>query len=83
MRAVILRKTGEPCDVLSVTPDAPTPTRAPGEILVKVVASAVNPVEYKTVKGLLPAKVPKVCDRDRRPGSAWGPARTAGERARR
>lgn len=60
MRAVILKETGEPSKVLSVTPDAPTPARAPGEILVRVVASAVNPVEYKTVRGLLPAAVPKI-----------------------
>jgi NADPH:quinone reductase-like Zn-dependent oxidoreductase len=61
MRAVILKKTGSPADVISVTPDAPVPTRAPGDILVQVVASAVNPVEYKTVRGMLPAKMPKVC----------------------
>jgi hypothetical protein len=60
MKAVILRATGEPADVLTVTPDAPAPTRGPGELLVRVVASSVNPVEYKTVKGLLPTKVPKV-----------------------
>ena len=60
MRAVILSQTGAPSDVLSVTPDAPTPKRAPGEILVRVAASACNPVEYKTVKGQLPAAVPKV-----------------------
>jgi len=72
MKAVILKQTGPPSEVIALTPDAPTPKRAPGDILVRVIASAVNPVEYKTVRGMLPAKVPKVRGRERERGERDG-----------
>ncbi|HTV22906.1 MAG TPA: zinc-binding dehydrogenase [Polyangiaceae bacterium] len=45
MKAVVIRKFGGPEEL--VVTDAPTPHPAAGEVLVRVKASAVNPVDYK------------------------------------
>ncbi|MBK8974240.1 MAG: NAD(P)-dependent alcohol dehydrogenase [Hahellaceae bacterium] len=49
MHAICTRTYGEP-DVLSLS-DYPTPALAPGEYLVKVEASSVNPVDWKVRRG--------------------------------
>jgi NADPH2:quinone reductase len=45
MKAVVIRKFGGPEEL--VMTDAPTPKPAVGEVLVRVKAAAVNPVDYK------------------------------------
>lgn len=50
MRAAVMRAQGPP-DVLKVEPDFPPPARGPGEVLIRVAAAAVNPIDYKTRSG--------------------------------
>jgi NADPH:quinone reductase len=45
MKAVVIRKFGGPEEL--VLTDAPRPQPGPGEVLVKVKATSVNPVDYK------------------------------------
>jgi NADPH:quinone reductase len=45
MKAVVIRKFGGPEEL--VLTDAPKPQPAPGEVLVRVKAASVNPVDYK------------------------------------
>lgn len=49
MRAVVYRTTGGP-EVLELA-DRPDPTPGPGEVLVDVVVSGVNPTDYKSRRG--------------------------------
>ncbi len=49
MRAVVYRETGDP-DVLTLV-DRPEPEPGPGEVLVRVVVSGVNPTDWKARKG--------------------------------
>jgi len=51
MRAVVLEEFGEPAQVLSVR-DLPEPKPGPGQVLVKVLASPVNPSDLMTVRGV-------------------------------
>ncbi|GBG27815.1 Quinone oxidoreductase-like protein 1 [Hondaea fermentalgiana] len=53
MRAVVYTEKGGP-EVLKLQNDFPAPTRAKGEILVKVISSAVNPVDWKLRKSFIP-----------------------------
>ena len=60
MEAVIYRKFGPPT-VLEIAKDLPVPRRTPGQILIKVHAAAVNPVDTATRLGKIPlAKKMKV-----------------------
>lgn len=59
MKAVVCRTTGPP-DSLVVS-DEPLPSVGDDELLVRVVGAGVNPVDWKTRAGTLPAKLPKVC----------------------
>lgn len=57
MKAAILHKNGDPTtsEVLSVdTVDIPKPLT--GEILVKVKAAAINPIDWKFMNGSVPGK---------------------------
>ncbi|GBF96603.1 NADPH:quinone reductase [Raphidocelis subcapitata] len=56
MRAAVLRAQGPP-DALRVEPDWPRPPRRPGEVLIRVAAAGVNPVDAKTRSGLMPRAV--------------------------
>ncbi len=51
MRAAVYRETGSARDVLSVE-EVERPSPGPGEVLVRVRASAVNPTDYKARAGL-------------------------------
>ena len=51
MRAALLRSFGGP-DVLQVVRDAPTPRCGPNDVLVRVAAAAVNPLDAR-VRGRL------------------------------
>ncbi len=50
MKTIQLEKTGQPADVLQVV-QKPTPQPASGEILVKIIASPVNPSDISFVQG--------------------------------
>ncbi len=51
MKAVVFDSFGEPGDVLEVR-DVPDPTPASGEVLVRMLASPVNPSDLMTVRGV-------------------------------
>jgi NADPH2:quinone reductase len=56
MRALLYRSTGKPADVLRVEEiDRPEP--GPGEVLVRVHASGVNPTDYKARSGAVPRPI--------------------------
>lgn len=50
MKAAWYTKNGAACDVL-VVGELPTPTPGPGEVLVKIYRSGINPSEVKSRKG--------------------------------
>ena len=62
MRAIVYHDYGN-ADVLQMT-DLPMPERAAGEVLIRVYASSVNPIDYRLrsgqMKGLLPGGFPRI-----------------------
>lgn len=56
MKAAVMLKKGSPLsnDVLVVKNDIPVPTLRKGEVRIKVIASAANPVDWKMVNGSFP-----------------------------
>ena len=50
MKALIFRETGEPKSVLQLA-EIPTPPLAPGEALVRVLLSPINPSDLHMVRG--------------------------------
>jgi hypothetical protein len=57
---ILIRKHGGP-EVMEVVKDYPMPQRAQGEVLVKIVSTCVNPVDYKVRSGAYPVEeLPKV-----------------------
>lgn len=63
MKAVVYTKFGAP-DVLQLV-DHPLPQRAAGEVLVKIICSSVNPVDYMIRNGRIPmAKAKKILGGD-------------------
>ena len=52
MKAVVIRRFGPP-SVLEVESDFPKPTRRRTELLVRVICASVNPVDWKTRKGIV------------------------------
>ena len=63
MRAVVFSEFGD-ANVLKLDPQHPRPVRKAGEVLIKVFASSVNPIDFKTRKGEVPrfaVKLPQVC----------------------
>jgi NADPH:quinone reductase-like Zn-dependent oxidoreductase len=62
MQAVVMRSTGGP-EVLNLEEiDAPEP--GPGEVLIRVHAVAVNPIEWKQRRGLMAKELPAVLGSD-------------------
>ena len=55
MKAVVLRQYGGP-EVLKFE-EYPDPVPGPGEVLVRVAATSVNPIDYKRRAGLTSVKV--------------------------
>ncbi len=53
MRATLFRETGKAADVLHVE-EVPRPEPGPGEVLVRVYASGINPTDYKARSGAVP-----------------------------
>jgi NADPH:quinone reductase-like Zn-dependent oxidoreductase len=62
MRAVLLHETGGP-DVLRVE-DIERPEPGDGEVLIRVHAASINPIEWKYRSGLMPKQVPSVLGSD-------------------
>jgi NADPH:quinone reductase-like Zn-dependent oxidoreductase len=52
MKAIIFEKFG-PASNLKLIQDYPIPKRGPKDIKVKILATSVNPVDYKTRSGIL------------------------------
>jgi NADPH:quinone reductase-like Zn-dependent oxidoreductase len=50
MKAIVFDRFGEPADVLQVR-DVPQPQPAPGQVLVRMIASPVNPSDMLVVRG--------------------------------
>ena len=62
MQAVLMRQTGGP-EVLSLE-EVERPEPADGEVLIKVHAASVNPVDWKATRGFVPMQMPAVLGRD-------------------
>lgn len=62
MQAVIMRQTGGP-EVL-VLEEVQRPEPAEGEVLIRVRAASVNPIEWKYRRGLMPKQLPAVLGSD-------------------
>jgi NADPH:quinone reductase-like Zn-dependent oxidoreductase len=62
MRAVVMRQTGDP-DVLSLE-EVERPDPADGQVLIRVHAASVNPIEWKYRRGLMPKQLPAVLGSD-------------------
>ncbi|KAF9974856.1 hypothetical protein BGZ73_001671 [Actinomortierella ambigua] len=50
-KAIQYTKFGSPSDVLELNSSAPVPTPGPSEVIIKVHAAALNPVDWKLMKG--------------------------------
>jgi NADPH:quinone reductase-like Zn-dependent oxidoreductase len=62
MRAVLLSETGGP-DVLRIE-ELPTPEPADGQVLIRVRAASINPIDWKIRRGLSPKELPAVLGND-------------------
>jgi NADPH:quinone reductase-like Zn-dependent oxidoreductase len=62
MQAVLTRETGDPEVLRLEEVDRPEP--GDGELLIKVRATSVNPVDWKNRRGLAPTELPRVLGRD-------------------
>jgi len=62
MRAVLLSETGGP-EVLRIE-DLPTPEPADGEVLIRVRAASINPIDWKQRRGLSHKELPAVLGND-------------------
>ncbi len=62
MKAVVMSETGGP-EVLQLQ-DAPEPQPGEGEVLVRVLAASVNPIEWKQRRGLVPKPLPAILGSD-------------------
>lgn len=62
MRAVVLHETGGP-EVLQVE-DVPRPEPADGQVLIRVEAIGVNPIDWKYRRGVMPKELPAVLGSD-------------------
>jgi NADPH:quinone reductase len=56
MRAALHRSTGKAAEVLRVE-EVPRPEPGPGEVLVRVYASGINPTDYKARSGAVPRPI--------------------------
>lgn len=62
MRAAVIHETGDP-DVLQIE-EVARPEPAAGEVLLRVRAAGVNPIEWKYRRGLMPRELPAVLGSD-------------------
>ncbi|MFK7986078.1 MAG: hypothetical protein AB8I08_08600 [Sandaracinaceae bacterium] len=54
MKAAYFSSRGDPMSDVLVVKDVPRPTPKKGQILVRIVAAAMNPVDWKMVDGTFP-----------------------------
>lgn len=66
MKAAILEKNGDPttAEVISVKDDIPVPEPAKDQLLVKVGSAAINPVDWKLMRGDFPGQKSGTCGCD-------------------
>jgi NADPH:quinone reductase-like Zn-dependent oxidoreductase len=62
MQALVLRQTGDP-DVLRLE-EAERPEPGDGEVLIRVRAASVNPIDWKYRRGVMPKQLPAVLGND-------------------
>jgi NADPH:quinone reductase-like Zn-dependent oxidoreductase len=62
MRAVLLTETGGP-EVLRIE-ELPTPEPADGQVLIRVRAASINPIDWKIRRGISPKDLPAVLGND-------------------
>jgi NADPH:quinone reductase-like Zn-dependent oxidoreductase len=62
MRAVLLSETGGP-EVLRVV-EVPRPDPGDGEVLIRVRAASINPIDWKERRGLAPKQLPAILGND-------------------
>lgn len=62
MRAVLLSETGGP-EVLRIEA-IPTPEPADGQVLIRVRAASINPIDWKFRRGISPKDLPAVLGND-------------------
>lgn len=62
MRAAVMHETGGP-EVLHLE-DVPTPAVGEGELLVRVQAASVNPIDWKLRRGMMPKDLPAILGSD-------------------
>jgi NADPH:quinone reductase-like Zn-dependent oxidoreductase len=62
MKAAVVHETGDP-DVLQLE-DVPTPEPADGQVLIRVRAAAVNPIDWKYRRGAAPRELPTILGSD-------------------
>jgi NADPH:quinone reductase-like Zn-dependent oxidoreductase len=62
MKAAVVHETGDP-DVLELE-DVPTPEPADGQLLIRVRAAAVNPIDWKYRRGVAPRELPAILGSD-------------------
>jgi NADPH:quinone reductase-like Zn-dependent oxidoreductase len=62
MQVVLLRETGDP-DVLRLE-EAPRPEPGESQVLIRVHAASVNPIDWKYRRGLMPKQLPAVLGSD-------------------
>jgi NADPH:quinone reductase-like Zn-dependent oxidoreductase len=62
MRAVLLSETGGP-EVLRIE-QLPTPEPDDGQVLIRVRAASINPIDWKTRRGISPKQLPAVLGND-------------------
>ena len=66
MKAVVVHQYGGP-EVLKLE-EYPDPAAGPGEVLVRVAATSVNPIDWKirsgAAKSIMPVKFPAILGRD-------------------
>ncbi len=62
MRAVVMHETGGP-EVLKLE-ELPTPEVGAGQLLVRVQAASVNPIDWKIRRGMMPKELPVVLGND-------------------
>src|ERR1700730_14817410 len=62
MRAVVIHETGGP-EVLQIE-EVPAPEPGEGELLIRVRAASVNPIDWKYRRGFMPRELPTVLGSD-------------------